>query len=430
MAWDFATEPEFEEKLEWMRGFVREEIMPLEVIGNMTPELFRKLTDPLKEEVKRQGLWAAHLDPELGGQGFGQVKLGLMHEILGETPYGPMVFGNNAPDSGNAELIAIAGTPEQKERWLHPLLDGRIRSAFSMTEPETAGSDPRLLQTRATRTDDGWVVNGHKWFTSNGGVADVLVLMAVTNPDVHPYQGSSMFLVPRGTPGVRVVRNVGTMDDPEHPLDLPGGHAEIYYEDVQLPHDALLGEEGEGFVLAQKRLVPGRLHHVMRWIGQANRAYRMLCERAVSRHAFGSALSDKQFVQEWVASTAAEIEALRLMTLRAAWKVDTLGSSEARTDVSVIKFWGTQVLFNAIDRAIQAHGALGFSTDMPLERMYRAARSSRLVDGADEVHKQTVARHMLRGYEPRDVPTEHVPTRREAAMRKFAGLLEEATADL
>jgi acyl-CoA dehydrogenase len=429
MAWDFSTEPEFERQLEWMRGFVRDEVIPLEGL-ELTPPLFARVTEPLKEQVKERGLWAAHLDAELGGQGFGQLKLGLMHEILGECFYAPLVFGNNAPDSGNAELIAIAGTPEQKERYLWPLLRGEIRSAFSMTEPEVPGSDPTTLRTRAERVDGGWVINGHKWFTSNGGTANVLVVMAVTNPDVHPYQGTSMFLVPRDAAGVHVVRNVGTMDEPDHPLDLPGGHAEIVYTDVRVLGDALLGDEGQGFVLAQKRLVPGRLHHVMRWVGQANRAYRMLCERAVSRVAFGEPLARKQFVQDWVASSAAEIQALRLMTLHAAWKVDRDGSSAARLDVSMIKFWGTQVLFNAIDRAIQVHGALGFSTDLPLERMYRAARAARFYDGPDEVHKQTVARQILKGIESVDVPTEHVPTRREAAKQRFAAYLEEATANL
>jgi acyl-CoA dehydrogenase len=244
---------------------------------------------------------------------------------------------------------------------------------------------------------------------------------------VHPYQGSSMFLVPKDLPGIRIVRNVGTMEDPEHPLELPGGHAEIYYEDVRLPADALLGDEGQGFVLAQKRLVPGRLHHVMRWVGVSNRAYRMLCERAVSRVAFGEPLARKQFVQEWVATCGAEIQALKLMTLNAAWKFDKYGSSAARTDVSLIKFFGSNVLFNAIDRAIQVHGALGFTTDMPLERMYRAARAARFYDGPDEVHKQTVARQILKGYEPVETPTEHIPTRRAAAIRKFGELLEEAT---
>ncbi|HVL82215.1 MAG TPA: acyl-CoA dehydrogenase family protein [Actinomycetota bacterium] len=428
MAWDFSTEPEFESKLEWMRGFVRDEIWPLEVAG-LTPQAFRRAIVPLQEEVKGQGLWAAHLGPELGGQGFGQVKLGLMHEILGTSFYAPIVFGNNAPDSGNAELIALAGTDEQKQRWLWPLLEGRIRSAFSMTEPG-AGADPTVISTRAERVGDEWVINGHKWFTSNGATSDLLIVMAVTNPDVHPYQGMSMILVPTDTPGVTILRNIGTMEDPDHPMDMPGGHAEILYQDVRVPVENLLGDEGQAFVLAQKRLGPGRIHHVMRWIGQCNRAFDMMCERAVSRVVFGEPLARKQTIQNWIAESATEIHALRLMTLHAAWKMDNEGSSAARKEISMIKFWGGRVLHDVIDRAIQVHGSLGFSTDLPLEHMYRAARAGRIYDGPDEVHRMTVARQVLKGYEPRDVPSQHVPTRREEARQRFAELLDAASANL
>jgi acyl-CoA dehydrogenase len=428
MAWDFETEPEFESNLEWMRGFVRSEIMPLEVAG-LDQEQFRRVTDPLKEEVRQRGLWAAHLDPELGGQGFGQVKLGLMHEILGECAFAPSIFGNNAPDSGNAELIAIAGNDEQKEQWLWPLLDGKIRSAFSMTEPG-AGADPTMIATRAERVGDEYVINGHKWFSSNGATSDILIVMAVTNPDVHPYQGMSMIVVPTKTPGVKILRNIGTMAEPDHPLDTPGGHAEILYEDVRVPVGNRLGDEGQAFVLAQKRLGPGRIHHVMRWIGQSNRAFRMLCERAVSRVVFGEPLARKQTIQNWIADSHAEIHALKLMTLHAAWKMDKEGSSAARKEIATIKFWGSKVLHDAIDRAIQVHGSLGFTTDLPLESMYKAARAGRIYDGPDEVHRQTVARQILKGYEAVEVPTEHIPTRKEEARRRFADLLETATANL
>ncbi len=428
MAWDFQTEPEFEAKLEWMRTFVREEIMPLEVL-DLSAEQFRRAVRPLQDEVKAQGLWAAHLGPELGGQGFGQVKLALMHEILGECFFAPSVFGNNAPDSGNAELIAIAGSDEQKKQWLWPLLDGEIRSAFSMTEPG-AGADPTMISTRAERVGDEWIINGHKWFTSNGATSDILIVMAVTNPDVHPYQGMSMIVVPTRTPGVNIRRNIGTMAEPEHPLDMPGGHAEILYEDVRVPYDNLLGGEGQAFVLAQKRLGPGRIHHVMRWIGQSNRAFRMLCERAVSRVVFGEPLARKQTIQNWISDSAADIHALKLMTMHAAWKMDNEGSSAARKEIAIIKFWGGKVLHDAIDRAIQVHGSLGFTTDLPLEAMYKAARAGRIYDGPDEVHRQTVARQILKGYEAHDVPTEHIPTRREAARERFAWLLDEATANL
>jgi acyl-CoA dehydrogenase len=429
MAWDFSTEPEFEGKLEWMRTFVREEVYPLETL-DLDEATFHRLTDPLKEEVKKQGLWAAHLDPELGGQGFGQVKLGLMHEILGSSIFAPSIFGNQAPDSGNAELIAIGATDEQKERWLWPLLEGKLRSAFSMTEPETAGSDPTLLKTRAVRDGDEWVINGHKWFTSNGSSADFLVLMAITNPDVHPYQGTSMIIVPVDTPGVDIVRDVPTMGEPEVEFGRYGNHSEIYYRDVHVPYENLIGNEGDGFVLAQKRLGPGRIHHCMRWLGQSRRAFDMLAERALSRYAFGSTLAEKQTVQNWIADSAAEMQAARLMTLHAAWKMDQQGSSAARVEIAMIKYFGAQVLYNVIDRAIQIHGALGYSTDLPLEAMYRHARAARLYDGADEVHRVTVARQILKGYEPHDLPSEHVPTRREAAKKKFAALLDEATANL
>ena len=425
MAWDFETEPAFEEKLAWMRGFVRDEIFPLETLDLDHPTLLRAMA-PLQQRVKEEGLWAAHLEPELGGQGFGQVKLGLMHEILGQSSYAPFAFGNNAPDSGNAELIALGSTSaEQKERWLRPLLDGRLRSAFSMTEPGTAGSDPTLLRTTAERDGDQWVINGHKWFTTNGSVADFLVVMCVTNPDVHPYQGCSMIIVPVATPGVHIVRDVPTMEDPAEHFGVYGGHAEILYRDVRVPYENLVGEEGQGFLLAQKRLGPGRIHHAMRWLGQSRRAFDMLCERAVSRYAHGSMLSDKQMVQEWVADSMAEMAQARLLTLYAAWKMDTVGASQSRVEIAMIKYAGAKALYNVVDRAIQAHGALGFSTDLPLERMYRMARAARIYDGPDEVHKVTVARQVLKGYKPTDVPTEHVPTRRAAAQEKFAWLLDQ-----
>src|SRR5207302_10354789 len=240
MAWDFSTEPEFEEKLAWMRTFVRDEIYPLETL-DLDEATFRRLTDPLKQQVKDMDLWAAHLDPELGGQGFGQVKLGLMHEILGTSIYAPSIFGNQAPDSGNAELIAIGGSDEQKERWLWPLLEGKLRSAFSMTEPGTAGSDPTLLETRAVRDGDEWVINGHKWFSSNASIADFLIVMVVTDPEARPYQRASMIIVPTDSPGVDIVRDVPTMEHPEGRYGRYGGHAEIYYRDVRAPDENLLG---------------------------------------------------------------------------------------------------------------------------------------------------------------------------------------------
>jgi acyl-CoA dehydrogenase len=432
MAWDFSTEPEFARKLEWMAGFVRAEVWPIEaVFEELGQDGFERAIAPLRDEVKERGLWAAHLPPELGGQGFGQVKLGLMHEILGSSPYAPFVFGNNAPDSGNAEIIALAGTPDQKAQWLEPLLAGDLRSAFSMTEPDTAGSDPTLLETRAVDDGDSWVIDGHKWFSSNGSVADFLIVMAVTDPDAQPHQRASMFIVPADTPGVRIVRDVATMEQPVEHFGRIGGHAEIVYEGVRVSKDALLGARGAGFLYAQQRLGPGRIHHCMRWLGVSRRAFDMLCERALSRRAHGSLLADKQTVQNWIADSAAQMQAARLMTLHAAWKIDTEGAAAARQEIALIKFYGAGVLHDVVDRALQAHGALGYSTDLPLEAMYRYARAARIYDGPDEVHRQSVARRILQGYEtPADgVPSEHVPTRRAAARERFAALLEAVTSN-
>src|SRR6516225_3553002 len=297
--WEFSTEPEYQEKLDWAREFVKTEVRDLEVLG-VDRDTVLRLEEPLKQKVKNAGLWAAHLPPELGGGGMGQVKLALLHEILGQAFYASEVFGNMAPDSGNAELIAVGATDEQKDRWLYPLLEGKLRSAFSMTEPG-AGADPTLLKTSAVRDGDEWVINGHKWFSSNASVADFLIVMAVTNPDVHPYQGSSMILVPTDTPGVDILRDIPTMEHPEETFGRYGGHAEVIYRDVRVPIENLVGNEGEGFVLAQKRLGPGRIHHCMRWLGQSRRAFDMMCERAVSRYTHGSHLSDKQTIQNWVA---------------------------------------------------------------------------------------------------------------------------------
>jgi acyl-CoA dehydrogenase len=430
--WDFSTDPAFQEELDWMRDFVRAEVWPLEtIVEELGEDGFRRAIAPLQEQVRERGLWAAHLPPDLGGQGFGQVKLGLMHEILGSSPFAPVVFGNAAPDSGNSEILALAGSEDQKQQWLYPLLAGDLKSAFSMTEPDTAGSDPTLLATRAVEDGADWVINGRKWFSTNASVADFLIVMAVTDPDAHRYQRASMFIVPVDTPGVQIVRDVPTMEHPYARQGLYGGHAEIVYEDVRVGPDALLGARGAGFLIAQQRLGPGRIHHCMRWLGVSRRAFDMLCERAKTRYSHGSLLADKQTVQNWIADSAAQMHAARLMTLHAAWKMDTEGAAAARLEIGLIKFYGAQVLHDVIDRALQAHGALGYSTDLPLEQMYRFARAARLYDGPDEVHRQSVARQILRGVEPPadGVPSEHIPTRRGAARERFADLLEAVTSN-
>ncbi len=432
MPWDFSTEPEFEAQLDWMRSFVRDEVWPVEALADdLSQAELDRLLAPLQEQVRERGLWAAHLPPDLGGKGFGQVRLGLMHEILGSSPLGPNVFGNQPPDSGNSEILAMAGTEDQKERWLHPLLAGDLRSAFSMTEPEVAGSDPTVMNTRAVRDGEEWVIDGHKWFSTNGSVADFLIVMAITDPEAREHQRASMIIVPAGTPGVRIVRDIPTMEHPVGSFGKLGNHAEILLEGVRVPAANLLGGEGEGFKIAQQRLGPGRIHHCMRWLGVSRRAFDMLCERALSREAHGGPLADKGVVQAWIADSAAEMQAARMLTLHAAWVMDTQGAAAARTEISLIKFYGARVMHDVIDRAIQVHGALGYSTDLPLEAMYRYARAARFYDGPDEVHRQAVARRLLRGYEaPEDgVPSEHLPRRREEARRRFADLLEAVTAN-
>jgi acyl-CoA dehydrogenase len=432
MAWDFSTDPDFQDHLDWMDALVREQIWPLEAIA---AELGRNGLDealtPLRAQVKERGLWAAHLPPDLGGPGFGQVKLGLMHEILGTSWLAPYAFGNQAPDSGNSEILAITGTPEQKERYLHPLLAGDLRSGFSMTEPDSAGSDPTLLQTRARRDGDDYIIDGVKWYTTNGSVADFLIVMAVTDPEARPHNRASMFLVDADAPGVTVVRDIPTMEHPIEDFGQLGGHAEIRYDNVRVPAGALLGAEGEGFLIAQHRLGPGRIHHCMRWLGVSRRAFEMMCERATYRYSHGKVLAEHQTIQNWIADSAAEMQAARLMTLQAAWKIDTQGASAARQEIALIKFYGAGVLYNVVDRALQTHGALGYSTDLPLEQMYRYARSARIYDGPDEVHRQSVAKQIMRGFEPPadGVPSEHMPTRRQSARERFAQLLEIATSN-
>ena len=428
MTWDFSTEPEFEEKLEWMRGFMREEVYPLEVLETDDAGFTRAIR-PMQQEVKQHKLWATHLPPDLGGQGYGQVKLGLMHEIEGASVWGPIIFGNQAPDSGNSEVLAHFGTEAQKKRWLYPLLDGKLRSAFSMTEPNNAGSDPTMLSTTAVLNGDEWVINGHKWFTSNGMIADFLIAMVVTDPDAGPYERASMIIVPADAPGLKKLRNIPTMAGEHERFGY--GHSEIIYDNVRVPKDNIIGKPGQGFLIAQARLGPGRIHHCMRWLGQARRAFDMLCERSLQREVFGKKLAGHETVQNWIADSAAEMQAARLMTLHAAWVIDTEGAAAARRDISLIKFYGAKVLHDVIDRAIQIHGSLGYSSDLPLEEMYRHARAARFYDGPDEVHRVSVARQILTGYQPPTGmwPREHVPTRREAAQRKFASLLEAAIAD-
>ncbi|HEX9031004.1 MAG TPA: acyl-CoA dehydrogenase family protein [Streptosporangiaceae bacterium] len=433
MAWDFETEPEFQAKLDWADAFVRDEVEPLDLLW---PDLvftpldgkLRAIVDPLKQEVRRQGLWATHLGPELGGQGHGQLRLSLLNEILGRSSWAPVVFGCQAPDTGNAEIIAHYGTPEQQERYLRPLLDGELFSCYSMTEPR-GGSDPTTFTTRAVRDGGEWVINGWKFFSSNAATASFLIVMAVTNPDVNPYQGMSMFLVPAGTPGIEIVRNVGLGYEPPG----EGSHALIHYSDVRVPADALLGDENQAFAIAQTRLGGGRIHHAMRTIGQARKALDMMCERALSRQTQGSLLADKQFVQGYIADSYAQLMQFRLFVLYTAWSIDKHNDyKKVRKDIAAIKVLMPGVLHDIAQRALQVHGALGASNEMPFFKLMLGASVLGLADGPTEVHKVTVARQVLRDYRPSEDlwPTEHLPRKLAAARAKYAEYLENEVGNL
>ncbi len=427
MAWDFETDPEYQAKLDWADAFVREKVEPLDHLfphQQFVPldGARREIIDPLKDEVRAQGLCATHLGRELGGQGHGQLKLALLNEILGRSLWASVVFGCQAPDTGNAEIIAHYGTPEQKAQYLQPLLDGELFSSYSMTEPH-AGADPTLFTTRAEKDGDEWVINGWKYFSSNAKTASFLIVMAVTNPDVTPYKGMSMFLVPTDTPGVDIVRNVGLWGEPLN----EGSHALIHYDNVRVPDTALLGGEGQAFVIAQTRLGGGRIHHAMRTIGMAKKAFDMMCERALSRHTAGGLLADKQFVQGYIADSYAQLVQFRLFVLYTAWEIDKYNDyKRVRKDIAVAKVVMPTVLHDIAWRAMQVHGALGTTNEMPFFGMIHGAGVMGLADGPTEVHKVTVARQILRDYEPTDGmwPSEWIPGKIDAAKAAYAELVE------
>ena len=434
MAWDFATEPEFQEKLDWTDEFVRREVEPLDLAfrGAGAPfdrrnPVYKKITDPLKAEVKRRGLWACHLGPELGGKGYGQVKLALLNEILGRSNWAPSVFGCQAPDSGNAEILAHYGTEAQKRKYLQPLLDGDIVSCFSMTEPQ-AGADPREFRCRAVRVGDAWVINGEKYFSSHADLAEFLIAMVITNPDVPVHQGASMILVPRETPGVNIVRRAGLGGEPlGH-----GHHAYIRYEDVRVPRESLLGGEGQAFTIAQTRLGGGRIHHAMRTVATVRAALRMMCERALSRRTQGGPLAEKQMVQQQIADSFIQLEQFRLLVLYAAWHIDRGHRSEARTYIAAVKVQTAEVLHDVVRRALQVHGALGCSNEMPLIGMWMTVPVMGIADGPTEVHKITVAKQVLKEYQPYEGlwPRDFLPDRVAEARAHFANEIEREVENL
>ncbi|HTU76711.1 MAG TPA: acyl-CoA dehydrogenase family protein [Trebonia sp.] len=434
MAWDFETDPEYQQKLNWAAALVREEVEPLDLLfgGDLpfTPpsDTVRKIIDPLKQRVREHGLWATHLEPELGGQGHGAVRLCLLNEILGRSSWAPIIFGCQAPDTGNAEIIAKYGTAAQKERYLRPLLNGEVFSSYSMTEPE-GGSDPTQFKCRAVRDGEEWVINGYKFFSSNAKTAAFIIVMVVTEPDAPRGQGMSMFLVPTDTPGINIERNIGLAGDKLG----QGSHALISYEGVRVPADALLGGEGQAFAIAQTRLGGGRIHHAMRTIGQAQKALDMMCERALSRYASGSRLSDKQFVQGYIADSYAQLLQFRLMVLYTAWEIDKYNDyKKVRKDIAAVKITMPGVLHDIASRALQVHGALGASNEMPFAQMVHGSFVMGLADGPTEVHKVTVARQVLRDYQPADGlwPSGHLPARLAAARQKYAAYLENEVGNL
>ena len=433
MAWDFSTEPEFQKKLDWMTEFVREEVEPLDLLWrdggapfdrkNPTTEA---IIAPLQKQVQEQELWACHMGPHLGGRGYGQVKLALMNEILGRTAWGPVVFGCQAPDSGNAEILAHYGTEEQKKRFLEPLLAGEIVSTYSMTEPQ-AGADPAEFTCQARRDGDEWVLNGEKWFASNFPHAEFLIVMVITNPDVPVYKGSSMMLVPKDTPGMEVVRLVGL---PGEPIG-EGMHAYLRFNDARIPADSLMGDEGAGFKIAQTRLGGGRVHHAMRSVGVAQRAFDMMCERALSRHTKGSLLAQKQSVEHLVADSWIQIQQFRMQVMYTAWMIDQSDTSKARLHIAGVKVATPKILMDVVYRAMHLHGSLGVSNEMPFASMWMSAPVMGIADGPTEVHKTTIAKTVLKSYEaaPGLFPTQHLPTRIEAAREKFADYLENKLAN-
>ena len=426
MSWSFETDPDYQAKLDWVAQFVEEEVAPLDLVFESPYDIgdgpMMAAIRPLQDEVRRQGLWGCHLGPELGGQGFGQLKLALLNEQLGRSRFAPRVFGCQAPDSGNSEILAHYGTDEQKARWLQPLLDGDIVSCYSMTEPH-GGSDPTGFRTRAVRDGDEWVITGEKWFSSNARYAEFLITMAVTNPDVSPYQGMSMFIVPAGAAGLETVRHVGLAGEPEG----TGSHGYLRYDGVRVPADHLLGGEGQAFAIAQTRLGGGRIHHAMRTMAQIRRAFDMMCERALSRTTKGQLLGSLQMTQEKIADSWMQMEQFRLLLLRTAWLIDRHNDYlKVRKDIAAVKVLMAEVLHDVVQRSIQLHGSLGVTDELPLMGMLRDATWLALGDGPSEVHKITIARQVLRDHEAGDElwPSEHLPPKREAARARFAHLLD------
>ena len=395
---DFAIPERVEAIREMVREFMKKEVYPLEPA--LRHRSFRELVPELREKrrkVRQMGLFAPHIPEEHGGAGLSLLEFAFLSEELGRSPVGHYIFNCQAPDVGNMEILMMHGTDAQKERFLGPLVRGEIRSCFTMTEPEFAGSNPVLMGTTARREGGEWVINGHKWFASSVDGAAFAICMALTDPEASsPYARASMIIVPTDTPGFEFIGNISVMGDRGSDY---ASHAEVSYQGCRVPLENLLGGEGHGFIIAQERLGPGRIHHCMRWIGICERALDLMCSHAATREiAPGKPLGTRQIVQHWIADSRAEINAARMMVLQAAWKIDREGTYAAREEISVIKFYVARVLQDVLDRAIQTHGALGVTDDTPLAYWYSHERAARIYDGPDEVHKTVVARRILRAH--------------------------------
>ena len=400
---DFALSPRAEKLHKRLEAFMDECVYPNEALYQQQiaesgdPHVHAPVLDELKLQARERGLWNLFLPHETEGSGeLSNLDYAPLAEMTGHSPLAPESLNCSAPDTGNMELLTMFGTEEQKERWLRPLLEGEIRSCFAMTEPAVASSDATNISLRIERDDDHYVLNGQKWWISGAARerCRVAIVMGKTDPDAPPHRQQSMVLVPMDAPGLQNLRSLPVFGYQDNE-----GHCELVFEDVRVPVDHLLGEEGGGFAMAQARLGPGRIHHCMRAIGVAERALELMCRRVRERTAFGKPLAEQGVIQQWIADSRIEIEQVRLLVLKTAWLMDTAGNKGARIEISAIKVAAPNVALRVIDRAIQAHGALGVSNDAPLASMYAHVRTLRLADGPDEVHRMSVARRELRKYE-------------------------------
>jgi alkylation response protein AidB-like acyl-CoA dehydrogenase len=399
---DFTVSEKMQTILGMIDEFVDKELIPLEPEFLTTPSTsLLPVFEEKRKLVRQMELWAPNHPKEYGGMELDLMEHALVSESLGRSPLGHYIFGCQAPDAGNIEILHQFGSDAQKEKYLRPLVDGKIRSCFSMTEVELPGSNPVMMDTTAVKDGDDYVINGQKWYSSSADGSEFAIVMAVTNPEAGPYMQASMIIVPTDTPGFNLVRNIPVMG---HAGEGYFSHAEILYQNCRVPQANLLGAEGHGFVIAQERLGPGRIHHCMRWVGICNRAFDLMVARARDRIiAPDRKLAAKQIIQSWIAECAADIQAARLMVLHAAWMIENVGKKEARKEISLIKFVVANVMQKVIDRALQVHGGLGMTDDTILAFYYRHERAARIYDGADEVHKISVAKRILREYENKKV---------------------------